>query len=59
MDIPAWLNREMVQMFLIMVVALGVHYYFISNRLANYKQELEENDADIDDGDNIENTKEV
>ena len=54
MAIPDWLNRETIQMFLIMAVALGVHYYFISNRLANYKQESEENDADID-GENIEN----
>ena len=57
MAIPEWLNRETVQMFLIMAVALGVHYYFLSNRLANYKQELDENDAEID-GDNIENAKE-
>ena len=58
MAIPDWLNRETVQMFLIMAVALGVHYYFISNRLASYKQDVEDTDADID-GDNIENTKEV
>ena len=58
MDIPAWLNRETVQLVLMVAVTLGVHYYFISSRLANYKPEAEENNAD-NGGIIIENTNQA
>ena len=34
MQIPDWLNRETVQLTLIVLITMGVHYYFINARMA-------------------------
>ena len=31
-QIPEWFNRELIQMSLIVLVTLGIHYYFITQR---------------------------
>ena len=55
MDIPTWFNRNTIQMFLMVVVTFGVHYYFITNRLANHQAEENlDNAADNDDSIRIE-----
>ena len=33
MAIPSWLNRESVQLFLVVLLTMGIHYYFISSKL--------------------------
>lgn len=32
-QIPEWLNRENIQLVLIVLVTMGIHYYFINSRL--------------------------
>ena len=49
MNIPTWLNRDSIQMFLIVVITFVVHYYFITHRLANLQAEEKLNTADNDD----------
>ena len=34
MELPAWMNRETVQIFVIMSITIGFHYFYISNRMA-------------------------
>ena len=36
MNIPTWVNRETIQMGVIVLVTFAFHYYFITNRLSNY-----------------------
>ena len=31
--IPEWLNRETVQLTLIVLITMGLHYYFINTRI--------------------------
>ena len=33
MAIPSWLNRESVQLFLVVLLTMAIHYYFISSKL--------------------------
>ena len=50
MNVPAWINRETIQMCLTVVVTFAVHYYFITNRISNYEVEetLDDATADVD-----------
>ena len=50
MNIPQWLNRETIQMVVIVIITFGVHYYFITNRLTSY-----ESDGPLE-GDNVEDS---
>lgn len=46
-QIPEWLNRDNVQMVLIVMITIGIHYYFISQRLqANVDEAIAEMEAD-------------
>ena len=38
-NIPTWINRETIQMGLVVLVTFGFHYYFISNRIENYRSD--------------------
>ena len=49
MNIPAWLNRETIQMVLIVLVTAGFHYYFITNRLGNSSADENSNNSSGDD----------
>ena len=49
MNVPAWLNRETVQMVLVVLVTAGFHYYFITHRLANSSADESSNTSSGDD----------
>ena len=49
MNVPAWLNRETVQMVLVVLVTAGFHYYFITHRLANSSADESSNNSLGDD----------
>ena len=52
MNIPTWINRETIQMGLVVLVTFGFHYYFITNRIANYNSD-EPSDDDNNTGESI------
>ena len=31
--IPEWINRDTIQLTLIVLITMGIHYYFITNRI--------------------------
>ena len=31
--IPEWINRDIIQLTLIVLITMGIHYYFITNRI--------------------------
>ena len=40
-QIPDWLNRDTIQLTLIVLITLGIHYYFITQRFqAGIDQEI-------------------
>lgn len=38
-QIPEWFNRENIQLTLIVLVTMGIHYYFISSRIQSQVDE--------------------
>ena len=49
MNIPTCINRETIQMTLIVVITFAAHYYFITNRLSNYQADEPLNDTNNDE----------
>ena len=46
-QIPEWFNRELIQMSLIVLVTLGIHYYFIIQRFqAGIDEEIAKMEAE-------------
>ena len=36
MEVPAWINRETIQIALIVAITVGFHYYYISSKLSSF-----------------------
>ena len=43
--IPEWINRETIQLTLIVFITMGIHYYFITNR---FQQTVDATIADLE-----------
>ena len=49
MELPVWVTRETLQVFVIMAITIGFHYFYISTRIANKITEDFATDDTIDD----------
>ena len=49
MELPAWINRDTAQIFVIMVITVGFHYFYISSRMVARINDLTTDDTIDDD----------